>query len=304
VTEPTVDAIICYHNHAGVLLDCLARLKEQVRQYIIVDDGSDDAGAATTVAWDYLANTSILRRDTQHSPANSFNYGAKYSNADWLLYVDPHTRFKPRAIANMLHAAGDDYDCVLGLGTNRDLDPADPWATALTHLDTSRQAPFTFLITRALWTQWGGIPEAPHCHMELLQQRILRDGILIAVVQHCCTHERHTDFFGFLHAYYMNGYSYAQASPSLGTDGPATALARTYGPDHITMLIASACASLQQLGALHGLGKIPQAPLDVSGVGLYWTDPSCNAARTAKSTSASSRRTAGARGAGDASPAK
>jgi hypothetical protein len=296
----SVDAILCYHNHRDIIADCLNSLDSQVRQCILVDDGSDPPFKFTHSS--DTAGISILRRDQQHSPANSFNYGAKYSNADWLLYVDPHIQFKSKAVANMLKVAGDDYDLVFGMGTNTDLSPDDPWAVALSHLDTSRQVPLTFLIHRTLWTQMHGIPEPPFCHMDALQDCIQREGILIAVVQHCCEHRRQTDFWGFFKAYYLNGKSYAAAGPSLGHDAPATQLARTYTPDQVCMLIAAACASLQQLGVLDGLGLIPQTPLDVTGVGLYWTDPSCSNAPSAGSTSASHRGTAGARGATDGSP--
>jgi glycosyltransferase involved in cell wall biosynthesis len=265
----SVDAILCYHNHRDVVADCLHSLYDQIRQCILVDDGSDEG--QHIVKKDDNPRVVVLTRDTQHSPANSFNYGAKYSNADWLLYVDPHTILQPGAIQAMLDLAhADGYDFILGTGTHYLLDASDPWIHALGPTLNTRTAPWTFLLSRRQWNQWQGIPEVPYAHMELLAAHLLRTGVLIGVVEGCCDHVVNRDWRYALDTFYTTarGYALLEAEHL----GPVTQIAAKLTSVQIAALWDRVFASLHLLGAVDGLGKIPQTALPLH-LTFEWRNP-------------------------------
>ena len=263
MTGPTVDAIICYHNHQDVILDCLHTLKDQIRQAILVDDGSGtEPPTGPDICYAYL------RRDQQHSPASSFNYGAAKSDADWLLYVDPHNLYQAHAVQQMLALADQDgYDLILGTGTNYVLDASDPWIHALGPTLNTRTGPWTFLLSRRQWDQWQGIPESEYAHMESLAERLLRTGVLIGVVEGCCDHVINRDLAYALTTFLTTGRAYARletAHPDTAQDAHAvTRLAGGLTADQIAVLWDRVFTSLYILGAVEGLNQIPQTALSL-----------------------------------------
>ena len=260
MAKPSVDAIICYHNHHDYLARCVESLHTGVRQILVVNDGSTrplplDAEGFTE-----------LRRSTRHSPANSFNYGAFHSNADWLLYVDPHTIFFPNAVQKMLAVAGDEYDFVLGKGWVSFLDPDSQWGRILANSDLQTDVPLTFLIHRTLYDTLGGIPEPKYCHMDVLAQTLLAKGILYAELSKMCHHHIDGSMKDVIWYYWRAGFSYARA----GLPVESVEQAKTYTAEHAAQLLAALFGSAYALGTMDGLGNLPTEPLDVRRFMPHW----------------------------------
>jgi len=258
MAKPSVDAIICYHNHHDYLARCVESLHTGVRQILVVNDGSTrplplDAEGFTE-----------LRRSTRHSPANSFNYGAFHSNADWLLYVDPHTIFFPNAVQKMLDAAGDEYDIVLGRGWVSFLPPDSKWGRILAKSDLHQDVPLTFMLQRTLWEQLGGIPEPKYCHMDVLAQTLLEKGILFAQLDKMCHHHIDGDMRDVIWYYWRAGFSYAAA----GLDVRAA----KYTKEHLARLLSAVFSCAYAVGAMEGAENLPSEALDVDGFLLQWSD--------------------------------
>ena len=253
---PTVDAIVCYHNHHNYLGRCVESLQPGVRQILVVNDGSSRPLP--------LLDTSIteLRRGTRHSPANSFNYGAFHSNADWLLYVDPHTIFFPNAVQKMLDVAGEDYDFVLGRGWVSFLDPESQWGKILAESDVQANVPLTFLIHRTLWDSLGGIPEPQYCHMDVLARKLAEKGIMYAKLDKMCHHHVEGTLKDVIWYYVRSGYSYNAAG--LQTDGAE------YTTEQLAQLLSALFSSAYAVGAMWGAGNLPSEALDVTGFGFQW----------------------------------
>jgi hypothetical protein len=267
----TIDAIVCYHNHGNTLLDCYASIEQQVRNVLIVDDGSNYPPPQAKVD-DSLA---IFTRSPRHGVANSFNYGAFHSNADWLLYVDPHCIFAPEAVEVMLKTAGDDYDFCWGTGWVTFLTPDTPWAKLLVKNDLHSDVRLCFMMKRTLWEYLNGIPEPPHCHMDVLTDALLEQGIMVAEVHGLCHHHTDGGLMDKVAYYYTTGKSYgklAKAGFPAGTRTPSVQLAKTYGRDHLAQMLSALFSCAEQIGAMEGLGKLPKKPLDMVSVGLSWEE--------------------------------
>ena len=260
MSKPTVDAIICYHNHHDYLARCVESLQTGVRQVLVVNDGSDRPLPIFDGAY------TELRRSTRHSPANSFNYGAFHSNADWLLYVDPHTIFFPNAVKKMLDVAGDEYDFVLGRGWVSFLDPDSKWGKLLAKSDLQTDVPLTFLIQRKLWDTLGGIPEPQYCHMDVLAQTLFEKGIVIAQLNKMCHHHIQGSMRDVIWYYWRAGFSYARA----GVENPVVDMAKEYTDEHLAQLLSALFSSAYNIGAMEGLGNLPSEPLDATKFMLKW----------------------------------
>jgi hypothetical protein len=207
-----------------------------------------------------------LRRGTKHNPANSFNYGAFHSNAEWLLYVDPHTIYFPNSIPKMLDTAGNDYDFVLGRGWVSFLDPESTWGVILSKSDLQASVPLTFLIHRRLWDTLGGIPEPPYCHMDVLANKLYEKGMLYGVVEKMCHHHIDGDILDVVRYYWRSAFSYAAS----GLSTPEVELAKTYTSTHLAQLLSALFTAAHGIGAMEGLGTLPKAPLDITKFMLQW----------------------------------
>lgn len=259
-----INAILCYHNHHDYLDRCIISLDKQVDDIIIVDDASDRPPHSPFYRTLHVPN--------RLGPAASFNYGVSKTKSnpdDWFLYVDPHTVFAPKSLGKMLKLASDDYDFVLGTGYVSFLDPAGPWAKVLKKSDFITDVPLTFLIKRALWDTLDGIPEPAFCHMDHLAKHLFQKGIVYAKLNGMCYHDVHGDLMDVVRYYYMNGYSYAKS----GLETDAVKIAKTYTTEHLKQLLSGLFSCAQGVGAMEGLGLLPEEPLDMVQVGLTWEEP-------------------------------
>jgi hypothetical protein len=217
----------------------------------------------------------VLERKERHGVANSFNYGAMHSNADYVLYVDPHCTFQPKTVANMVKACVEPpgYDFCWGTGSVSFL-TEEPWKTLLARSDQHPRVPLTFLITTRLWEQIKGIPEPPHCHMDVLAQDLLRQGIMVATVHDVCHHQTTGGLWAALRYYYSAAKSYARtarAGYAVGRDYPPVVQARQHHtPKEVAMLVSAAMSSLHALGAIEGLGLLPEGTLPLAASGVAW----------------------------------
>lgn len=267
----SVDAIMgTVEAHSSLIARCHDTLKDQVDHTYIVLDGW------LTQPWKERSDVTCLHRSQRHGPAASFNHGAEHSEAGWLLYVDPHNRYKQGSVKQMLSCAGDEYDFVLGCGDTVWLKAGDPWATALARCERGKDVPLTFLIKKTLFDELGGIPEPPHCHMETLADTLLQNGVAVARLGGMVTHDAQLSFRDYLYKYYMSGYSYAalaEAGYPIGESADIVRIARGLDTEQITQLLGMAFTALNQLGALDGLGATPAETLPVDDFLCQWLRP-------------------------------
>lgn len=278
MTDPiSVDAILCFHDHHQTIEACLESLANQVTHRRIMDDASPTHAAQTirmghhNQLLDYPYGT-IFRRDIRGGPANTFNWGARDSSAEWLLYVDPHCVFQPGAVAQMLAAAGDQYEFVLGTGTEFGLNTEDAFFLALQDLVAS-QVPLTFLMKAELWSELHGIPEVPFCHMDAIADQLTQQGVAIAEVRGVCRHLRERDFMGWAKDYFMTGYSYgvlAREGYLAHTLPHVMPIARSLTTAQVGLLVRMVITSLMQLGCLAGLDLVPQKSLGFTDTSFQW----------------------------------
>ena len=268
----TVDAIVCYHKHKNAV-ECVKSLKPQVRQIITVDDGS----GYENHQWYYWKEQygTVLHREKRHGVANSFNYGAFHSNADYFLYVDPHCTFKPKAVANLVKACGTDYDFAWGTGSVAFV-TEEPYKTLLRKSDRHDRVNLCFLIKHTLWESMKGIPEPPHCHMDVLADELLRTGTMVAQVHDVCHHQTRGGLFEAIRYYYSSAKSYgltAQAGYAAGKRSPIVQQAqRIASPEVVAQLLSAVFASIHAVGAIEGLGLLPEEALPMVQTGLSWKE--------------------------------
>jgi hypothetical protein len=144
----------------------------------------------------------------------------------------------------------------------------DVWAPALERLRYA-DVPLTFLMHRSLWEAMGGIPEPPACHMDVLARALFQRGELIAEVKDVCTHARLHPFPQALMSFYQAGWSYG----AVAREGIPNALANEVSKlsaQQVAFLVKITMMGLHRLGALTGLGVVPEAPLDVGVIKFEW----------------------------------
>ena len=269
--KPSIDAIVCYHNHEAYLHSSVASIVKQVRQCLIVDDGSYNP-----LVFESFDDCVVLNRDTTHNPANSFNYGAFHSNADWFLYVDPHCIFKPGAVAAMLkHAQKEDYDCVFGTGRHYILGPSSPWIDALKEGLNNQEAAWSFMMHRTLWEELEGIPEPPHAHIPVLVQRLVARGVRAGWVNNCVDHVVNTDFQGAAWTFYtagrMDGILYKEnVEHDTKADVAVNHIRELVGEEELSALVNMVFVGLYQLGVIEGIDAIPKHRIPVE-LSFRWT---------------------------------
>lgn len=263
----SVDAILCYHNHKPYIDRCLDSLKDQVRECIIVDNAS----APPLQQGNNYRLHPVFYHHPRKGPANSFNYGAFHSNADWLLYVDPHCVFQPKAILQMQALAEQgEYNLVMGSGEHIMLSPEDPWFLATSEIQPYKEVPLTFLMARSLWEAMGGIPEPPACHMDVLAAELLRQGIQVGWVKGVCQHDLHGSFMQAVTSYFHAGRSYGLVQHANIPAGHKIPDYSQLPRDRVALLVKLLFAAAHTLGAITGLEAVPQEPLDVGDIRFDW----------------------------------
>ena len=90
-----VDIVIVNWNTSNLLEECINSIKEScidmVESIIIIDNNSSDS-SATRINNDYDMNLNIIVEKQNHGFVKSCNLGAKCSNADYILFLNPDAR--------------------------------------------------------------------------------------------------------------------------------------------------------------------------------------------------------------------
>ena len=176
-------------------------------------------------------------------------------------------------MANLLNVCGEDYEFAWGQGTVSFL-TEEPWKTLLAKLDRRSKVNLCFLIKTSLWESMKGVPEPPHCHMDVLAEELIRTGVMVGSVNGVCHHQTQGGVGEILKYYLTTGQSYgklAKAGFSAGVNHPLVRQAQqNHSPEHLAQLLSAACSCLQAIGVLDGLELLPKEPLDAVQVGLSW----------------------------------
>lgn len=101
-----VSVVIVTWNHCSLLPKCLDALSSQTYPYIevmIVDNASQD-GSAEWVA-KFAPSTRLIRSETNLGFSKAFNLGARASEGDFILSLNPDVCVSPNFIAHMVTAA-------------------------------------------------------------------------------------------------------------------------------------------------------------------------------------------------------
>lgn len=270
--QETVDAILCYHNHSkDHLLSCLESLRTETTRILIVDDASTSPQYYGKLHKPFKGI--VIRRQERGGPASSFNHGAKESNATWLLYVDPHCIYQLGSVAQMRSACGTEHRFCLGTGLQSHLSEDSVWYRALEKAAAYRRLPLTFLIRRDLWEEIGGIPEVPYAHMDVLAKFLNGYSEKIACVHNVCSHHIKGNMAGMIWRYYQNGLAYGTLLAQdieFDPQSNVAKIARNLKKEQIKQLLNLIFTTANQLGALEGLGLVPQEDLGMRGFGFTW----------------------------------
>jgi len=116
---PAYDVVIPCHNRAHVVADALASVLAQTpppARVVLVDDGSNDGGAATVRALaDRHPQVTALALPRNSGASNARNAGTAICGSEWVAYLDSDDCWMPGAAAALLtRACHDDLDVVVG----------------------------------------------------------------------------------------------------------------------------------------------------------------------------------------------
>lgn len=194
----TVGAVIVNYNTGPDLLDCVASLRsEGLEQIVVVDNGSRDGSDEALIQADPKV---ILLRLDNPGMGTAMNYGAKKLDTDIVFCLNPDTRTHPGAIGTLLEVINSDpkiamvgprllnedgtlYPSARDFPDFKDsvghavlgmIAPNNPWTRRYKRLDhdyetraevdwVSGAAMFT---RRAAWEQMGGFDPAYFLYME------------------------------------------------------------------------------------------------------------------------------------------
>ena len=119
IVSKTISIIIVSHNSRSWLDDCLPTIQDQNYvsiRLIIVENGPDDNSA-----WlrDTFPEVKYVRLNKQTSFSSAINIGVTESSGEYLLFLNPDTRLRFNALAEMVSVFQDHPDCAAVAGKLR-----------------------------------------------------------------------------------------------------------------------------------------------------------------------------------------
>jgi GT2 family glycosyltransferase len=141
--QPSLDIIIVNWNTGTLLRDCLRSIAQaraasfRLERVVIVDNNSAD-GSADGLEQASEQPVSLVRNDSNRGFAAACNQGAKETQADYLLFLNPDTRLFPDSLRHPLDFLEQDENREIGICGVRHVDDSGAFSTSCARFPTLR----------------------------------------------------------------------------------------------------------------------------------------------------------------------